>query len=256
MIGLGKSDYILSVGEFFANDSLKSSLEKACRNGAEFIYLHPIDNFKLKDLYTQFIKYEVGSEEAILALVLNFFSKSKEDELESFLEELDLGYLSAESSAGEEEFEEAFLKFQEKTKQILLVGDDLIHHERYENIIKLLANIKKYTNFELIFLNQDLENDVNSCLDLKLEEIEDLKSFNGALVYFLNKDESSDYLFVSQTFLNVTKTQDKDRVSLKIDDTIFEKEIKLEKNLLGTIALIDNKKDSYSFAKVIVEKKG
>ena len=62
-------DYILSVGAFFEDEEFRNSLKKAIKNSAIFIYMHPIDNFELKDFYDQFIKYEVASEEAILALI-------------------------------------------------------------------------------------------------------------------------------------------------------------------------------------------
>ena len=44
--------------------------------------------------------YKVASEEAILALIFNFFAKNLPKEQKEFLENLDIGYLSAESSAG------------------------------------------------------------------------------------------------------------------------------------------------------------
>lgn len=254
MKSIENCDYILSLGTFFKNSELKNSLINSCKNGASFTYMHPIDNFELKDFYTQFIKYEAGSEEAILALILNFFSKNKTDELEFFLENLDIGYLSAESSAGEEEFEEAFLNFEKSDNKALIVGDDLVNHIRVQNIVKLLVNIKKYTDFKLIFLDATLEQKVNSCSDLSLDEVADLKSFNGTLVYFLNK-EINDILVASQTFANIAKVKDGNRVNIKLDNQIFEKVIKIDSNLLGTIALIDEKSSSYRFAKVIVEKK-
>ena len=79
------------------------------------------------------------------------------DKTRKFIDDLDLGYISAESSAGEEEFEEAYENYLEANNKLLIIGDDLLEHKRIENIIKLLALIKKYTNFELIVLNEDLE---------------------------------------------------------------------------------------------------
>ena len=53
----------------------------------------------------------------ILALIFNFLQKFTK-RAKRFLENLDIGYLSAESSAGEEEFEEAFVKFEEASKEL------------------------------------------------------------------------------------------------------------------------------------------
>ena len=215
-------DYILSVGAFFEDEEFRNSLKKAIKNSATFIYMHPIDNFELKDFYDQFIKYEVASEEAILALIFNFFAKNLPKEQKEFLDNLDIGYLSAESSAGEEEFEEAFVKFEEASKRALFVGDDLINHERVENIVKLLANIKKYTDFELIFSDKTFEEKVNSCSNLSLDEIDDLQTFNGTLDYFTNI-KNNEKLVASQTFLNISKLKSGDMASFKIDDKIYKK---------------------------------
>ena len=246
-------DYILSIGAFFEDEKLKNSLQKASNNGADFIYMHPIDNFELKDFYTQFIKYEVASEEAILALIFNFFTKELPKEQQDFLENLDIGYLSAESSAGEEEFEEAFLKFEEASKKALFIGNDLIKHARVENIVKLLANIKKYTDFELIFCDKIFEEKVNSCSDLSLDEVDDLQTFNGTLVYFTNT-QNNEKLLASQTFLNIAKLRSGDTASFKIDDKIYKKELILDKNLLGTIALISEPTSNYRFVKIVLNK--
>lgn len=256
MNSLENYDYILSIGTFFDDDKLKDSLRKAFGKKANFIYMHPIDNYELKDFYTQFIKYEVASEEAILALIFNFFAKDlsqEQKEQKKFLENLDIGYLSAESSAGEEEFEEAFEKFEEASKKALLIGDDLIKHFRFENIIKLLANIKKYTDFELIFCDKTFEEKVNSCSNLSLDEVDDLQTFNGTLVYSLNTGNNQ-RLVASQTFLNIAKVKSGDIVSVKIDDEVYKKEVVFDKNLLGTIALISEQISNYRFVKIVLNK--
>lgn len=254
-MNLEKYDYILSIGTFFENESLKNSLEKACKNEAKFIYMHPIDNFELKDFYTQFIKYEVGSEEAILALILNFFIESSNDNLKKFLENLDIGYLSAESSAGEEEFEEAFTTFENSNSKLLVIGDDIKNHERVENIVALLKNIKKYTDFELIFLDEVLQEKLNSCENYKLEEVEDLKSFNGTLLYSLLGDETT-ILKASQTFANIAKVKDGDNIEILSKDEKIKRVLKIDENLHGTIAIlnIENSINEYPYKQVKIQK--
>jgi NADH-quinone oxidoreductase subunit F len=42
--------------------------------------------------------------------------------------------------------------------------------------------------------------------------------------------------------------------SFKIDDKIYKKELVLDKNLLGTIALISNPTSNYRFAKIVLNK--
>ena len=155
---IAKSDFIISFGTMLNDnreDVRNSVIESIAKTNAKFTYMHPIDNIDLKLYYTQFIKYEVGSEEGICALLLDTFVKKCDENLKEFINNLDLGYISAESSAGEEEFEEAYENYLEAKNKLLIIGDDLIEHERIENIIKLLALIKKYTDFELIVLNDD-----------------------------------------------------------------------------------------------------
>ena len=246
-----KYDYILSVGAFFENSDFKKLLLDSLEENCYFTYTHPIDNFELKDKYCQFIKYEVASEEAILALVLYFFAKSSS--LTNYLQDLDIGYLSAESSAGEEEFEDSFKEFEKAKNKALFIGDDLTNHERVENIVKLLANIKKYTSFKLIFEDKKLENLVENCSDLNLDEVDELSSYNGTILYFTNQ-EKSDILRVSKTFANIAKIEDKDIVKLKFATQVVTKKVTIDGNLLGTIALIDDSYSGYKFIKVVVEK--
>ena len=161
---ISKSDFIISFGSMLADDKKdirNSIIESIAKTNAKFTYMHPIDNIDLKLYYTQFIKYEVGSEEGICGLLMDTFIKKCDEKTRKFINDLDLGYISGESSAGEEEFEESYSNYLEAKNKLLIIGDDLIEHKRIENIIKLLALIKKYTNFELIVLNEDLGNKIN-----------------------------------------------------------------------------------------------
>jgi NADH-quinone oxidoreductase subunit F len=160
-----KSDFIISIATFLEDEKLNDSIKKAVKdNGAKFVYMHPIDNFNLKSFYSQLIKYEVGSEEGISALLLNSFASNSDEKTKTFLDDLDLGYISAESSAGEEEFEEAFENSLNSKIKTLIIGDDLVNHERVENIVKLLAIIKKYSDFNLVILNENLEENLSTVL--------------------------------------------------------------------------------------------
>ena len=94
---------------------------------------------------------------------------------------------------------------------------------------------------------------VNSCSNLSLDEIDDLQTFNGTLVYFTNI-ENNEKLVASQTFLNISKLKSGDMASFKIDDKIYKKEVVLDKNLLGTIALINEDISTYKFRKIVLTK--
>jgi hypothetical protein len=112
--------------------------------------MHPIEDDRLEDV-AQFIKYEPGSEEGVVALLLELFLRDKKlpQELEEYIEELDIGFLSGESSISEEELEELLDRVKSKKKVVLVVGSDVFNHEKVENIARILATIQEYSNIEL-----------------------------------------------------------------------------------------------------------
>ena len=251
------SDFIISFGTFFENnlelkDEVLKSIEK---NQTKFVYMFPIDNANLKPFYTQFIKYEVGSEEGICALLLDTFTKNYDEKTKEFINNLDLGYISAESSAGEEEFEEAFDDYKNSNSKILIIGEDIKNHERVDNIIKLLATIKKYSDFDFLILDEDLENKINSCEDFDLEEIEELKSFNGTLVYSLVGADSP-ILQASQTFANIAKVKDGENIQIISKNEKINKILKIDEKLTGTVAILNvkNSPSEYKYKQVKIEK--
>ena len=254
-----KSDFIISIATFLEDEKLKDSIEKAVKNnGAKFVYMHPIDNADLKSFYSQLIKYEVGSEEAISALLLNSFASNCDENSKNYLDDLDLGYISAESSAGEEEFEEAFENSSNSKIKTLIVGDDLVNHERVENIVKLLAIYKKYSDFNLVVLNEELGQKINSCTDFDLGELEELKSFNGTLVYKL-VDEQNDELVTSQTFANIAKVSNGNEVFVISKNEKIKRVLRIDENLHGTIAILKTKINEdifngYIYKQVKIEK--
>ncbi|MBP7748729.1 MAG: hypothetical protein KA070_01135 [Aliarcobacter sp.] len=259
---IAKSDFIISFGSMLADnkeDIRNSIIESIAKTNAKFTYMHPIDNIDLKLYYTQFIKYEVGSEEGICALLMDTFIKECDEKTRKFINDLDLGYISGESSAGEEEFEESYSNYLEAKNKLLIIGDDLIEHEKIENIIKLLALIKKYTNFELIVLNEDLGNKINLCTNFDLEEIEELKSFNGTLVYKLIDEQQNDELIASKTFANIAKVANGDEIYINSKDEKIKRTLKVDETLNGTIAILKVKNSNdifngYRYKQVKIEK--
>ena len=259
---ISKSDFIISFGSMLADnkeDIRNSIIESIAKTNAKFTYMHPIDNIDLKLYYTQFIKYEVGSEEGICALLMDTFIKECDENTRKFINDLDLGYISGESSAGEEEFEESYSNYLEAKNKLLIIGDDLIEHEKIENIIKLLALIKKYTNFELIVLNEDLGNKINLCTNFDLEEIEELKSFNGTLVYKLIDEQQNDELIASKTFANIAKVANGDEIYINSKDEKIKRTLKVDETLNGTIAILKVKNsddifNGYRYKQVKIEK--
>lgn len=259
---ISNSDFIITFGTMLADNKENyrdSIIEAIAKNDTLFIYMHPVDNIDLKLYYNQFIKYEVGSEEGICALILDAFVKSSTESIQSYIEDLDLGYISAESSAGEEEFEEAYESSLKARNKTLIIGDDLIEHERIENIVKFLAIIKKYSDLNLVVLNEELEAKINTCNNEDLEEVEDLKSYDGTLVYKLIDENQKDELIASQTFANVAKVKDGDKIVINTKTEKIEKNIKVDNKLHGTVAILktnENILNGYRYKQVKIEKVG
>ncbi|MDR2905066.1 MAG: (2Fe-2S)-binding protein [Helicobacteraceae bacterium] len=112
---------------------------------AEAALFSPIEDQRLTRLLTKIVRYEAGAEEGVFALLLNAVSRNcgveprSRKELKKWLAELDAGNISAESSAGEEEFEN-FRIAQGKT--VIVVGSEIYSHDRAANIAVTLGVLR------------------------------------------------------------------------------------------------------------------
>ena len=124
------------------------------RNRARVVYMHPIEDSNISNIVTQFIKYEVGSEEGVTALLANALLQDKElpSSLKDFLNDLDIGNISAESNVGEEELATLVQSLQKKEGFTLVVGSDMYNHPRAAQIAKLIGAIQKYSNFDVLLV--------------------------------------------------------------------------------------------------------
>jgi NADH-quinone oxidoreductase subunit G len=155
--GIIASDYLVVFGTKIATDSpgLKFRINQASKkNKAQVIYMHPIEDSSIQNIVTQFMKYEAGSEEGVLALVAKEILKDEKlpKDIIDFFDELDDGYLSAETNVGEEEISLMKKKMTKKSKLSFIVGSDLYAHPQAENIAKLLGLFEKYANFEVTII--------------------------------------------------------------------------------------------------------
>ncbi len=171
------SDAAIVIGTRVATDNpaLRYALTTASKhNGAKIVYAHPIEDALMQNTVTQFMKYEVGTEEGVLALLANALLKDAdlgEDE-RAFFDALDLGYLEAESNIGHEEISEMIKSFSRTKNHVLIIGNDLIAHERALNIAKLAALIEKHSDFSLIIVPNEV-NTLGVSLIADLDEDED-----------------------------------------------------------------------------------
>jgi NADH-quinone oxidoreductase subunit G len=152
-----KSRAIITLGTRLYDDApmVKFAVATASRREkAQVVYCHPMEDQRLQNQVTQYLKYEPGSEEgvaALLAALLVDRDRAPED-LTAYLDDLDIGYLSAESNVSEEELDRLKMALWKRRGFTLLVGEDLYNHPRVENIARLLAAIERYSDFRLLVI--------------------------------------------------------------------------------------------------------
>lgn len=152
-----QSDAIIVIGSRVTTDNpaVRYAMTTAAKhNGAKIVYAHPIEDSLLQNTVTQFMKYEVGTEEGVMALLAHEILKDadlSEDE-KAFFDDLDLGYLQAESNIGEEELTLMTKQFKRASKFTFVVGSDVLAHKRANNIAKIAALIEKYTSYSLVVI--------------------------------------------------------------------------------------------------------
>ncbi len=242
-----------SLKVMFGANLLKNKIE------GDIIYLHPIEADL--DNIVKFIKYEAGSEEGVALLMLNAFCSDIENsELKEFIEELDIGYLSAESSVSEEELEEVKEMIDSAKAVTLVVADDIYTHESVVNIAAILATISKYTKLNVVALKPKFPTEYDTkILEAKITEPDYLPSYDGAVVYSILGDDDC-ALKGSKQFALAAKIRDGQEVRFEVNGVEFKRHFELDNHLKGTIAInpTNNLKvlSSYRFQRIKINKVG
>ncbi|MEA3315848.1 MAG: 2Fe-2S iron-sulfur cluster-binding protein [Campylobacterota bacterium] len=149
------SDAVIMIGTRISRDNpvVKYAVNIASKKQrASFIYMHPIDDIALQNKYTQFIKYEASTEEGILALLALYLIDDIPTAYKSYFDELDIGYLSGETSVGEEELAQIVKSLIRRKNRTLIIGEDLYGHQKASNIAKIVGLIDKYTDFKVVLI--------------------------------------------------------------------------------------------------------
>jgi len=166
-------DFALTFGLSVSSDSQKvfKALENGKTRDAYINYMHPLEDEALENIASQHTKYEVGSEEGLIAMLADtLVSAEGKEKYKSFFAELDEGYICGESSVGEEEFDEIAEKLENSKLPVLIVGPDLYNHPRSSNIAKILGMISKYSSFEIFMVGSEL-NTLGVALICDLDEV-------------------------------------------------------------------------------------
>ncbi|MDD2828227.1 MAG: 2Fe-2S iron-sulfur cluster-binding protein [Sulfuricurvum sp.] len=156
-----QSDGIIVLGGRISSDNpaIRYAMTTAARhNGAKVVYMHPMEDALLQNIITQNIRYEAGSEEGVMAMLAKTLLESGDlsDELKSYLDGLDDGYLCAESNVGDEEFSRITTTFRRLKRKTLIIGSDVLAHNRASNIAKLCALIEANSDFSLVVVPQNV----------------------------------------------------------------------------------------------------
>lgn len=172
-------DFAITLGCFVSADSprLRAALEIAQKeNDAYISYMHPLEDESLKSVISQFVKYEVGSEEGLVAMLADLVvSEEGKDKNRSFFDALDIGYICGESSVGEEEFDDMYQEILSHKAHVLVIGSDLFNHPRSKNIAKILGMISRYSDLEIVMVPSEA-NTLGVALICDLDEAADAKT--------------------------------------------------------------------------------
>jgi NADH-quinone oxidoreductase subunit G len=208
------SDCIVLIGSRISidNPGVKYAINRASkRQKAQFIYMHPIDDNVLHDKYTQFIKYEAGSEEGVMALLASYLIENIPTNYKKYFDNLDIGNLSGETSVGEEELELLLKNNKNSKNKTLIIGEDLYAHSRATNIAKLVGLIDKYTEFNIILVPSSTNTlGVSLICDLDKEVGKNIVGYNEIGDFIISSNEKGDFFIPALnqqegTFTNINK---------------------------------------------------
>ncbi len=215
------------------------------------VFLHPV---KYKDSIT----YEPMAEEAVIALIAKHFTYDKVPEkIKEYFDEMDDGYLFSESNFDEFDLEK--LEVGE-----LFVGKDISLHPKVENIKRFLAILRDFGGFKISGIKlpefiKPSDPELSEILEAEksyeaaLEEIDDLPSFDGSVVYACDDPNvvKDDELICSQQFVIANKIKS---LKVKVDGEV--KNLKKLPELKGTFGVILKKVETYPFLRVKIENVG
>ncbi len=213
---ISSSNLIVTIGSKLSTDNpmVRFHVSEALRKkGAKVINLHPIEDFVLRDIISSSIRYEVGSEEGVLAILAKGLLENSQidKELKEYFEELDEGYISAECNVGEEEIERIVNLSKIDGKKTLILGEDLYTHKRAKNIALLAGLIERYSDFDVVIIPPQTNSlGVSLICDLDDEEGDYTIGYNvkGDFVLSALGDGDLDMPALNQqegTFVNIDK---------------------------------------------------
>jgi NADH-quinone oxidoreductase subunit F len=232
---------------FIDSIELLNDLQNVKDKNSKIVLLSPIEDVKLCEDLELFCKYEAGSEEGVVAMLSKYLVKELPKNLQEYFENLDDGYLSAETNIGEDEIEEIQALYGNAKNPLFIFGKDLVVHECSENIARFLNILKSYSRFEMVSLEKF---EFTDCCETPYE-VEDLKSFDGTAILQCKarNEKETNLLIGSAQFSIAAKSSNGQFLHVSFDGISKEREFVVDENLKGTIALMpmDEKVDVYRY---------
>ncbi|MDR2100316.1 MAG: hypothetical protein LBP40_05795 [Campylobacteraceae bacterium] len=252
VVKFDKNSAILCIGTHFSKDN-SDFVQDINAQTKELIYMSAQDDLALQK--SAYIKYETGSEAGVLALIAKTVLRDVQtpQEIKDYLDELDEGYLSAESNVGEEEIEN-ITALLSKPSPLLLLGCDMYEHYDADLIAGLIALITRFNPLKVSVLDGTQQQ--TKPKTLLPPPINEFKSFDGTIVYFYESNEAKPKLYGSSQFAIAAKLQDGDEVFIETSSGTFESTFALDKDMKGTIAVLGIKKSGYRYETATVLKRG
>ncbi len=193
-----QADGIIILGSRVATDNpgVRYAMTTAStHNGAKIVYAHPIEDVLMKNVVTQFIKYEAGVEEGVVALLANTLLTNIDlsESERKYFDELDLGYLEAESNVGADELATITKTFTRTQRRVLVIGSDVFAHVNAANIAKLVAMIEKYTDFSIVIIPENVNSaGVSLICDLDVDDRSDAVGYNAEGTFTIGSLKGAD----------------------------------------------------------------
>ena len=202
------SNQIIIVGTKITTDNpmVRYKLTQASKKHRAYIsYLHPVFDPLLQNTIKQFLNYEVGTEEGVIALLTEALIG---DVLKL---DLDIGYLSGETNIGEEELETITRIGKRAKNRTLIIGADLIAHEKSENIANFVGIIQRYSSVKVLIIPPETNSlGVAQICTLSDEVVGKTVGYNMEADYTISALENSDFSIPALnqqegTFTNIDK---------------------------------------------------
>lgn len=168
------------------------------------------------------INYEVGTEEGVLLLLAHHLCSNPSTKLQKIFDEIDLGYLSAESNVGEEELEELF-GFIRQEEIALILTQDFLSHSRNQSIMAIFEEIANSTHIHCLL-------DAFTPTPCTF-----LPEYNGSVARIT---QGQPLLKGSKQFALFAKIQNGETYTISFADSSIQAPFVLDENMKGTIAIL------------------